>query len=286
MRVTITEVKVDKIWALCRSFLAKRSFTIRRVASLIGTLVSTFPGVELGPLHYRRLERDKDIALRDSPGDFEGLISLCPESIGDLNWWVESLPSAYRSIDHGVPNFTLTSHASLRGWGAASGISCTHSLWSEAGITYHINVLELLEVELGLRSLLPDCQGQHIRVVSDNTTTVSYINGMGGKSLPCDSITGNIWSWAIDRGNWLSAAHIPGASNVSAEDLSRNFKAGTEWALSNDVFVRLCSLFGVPDIDLFASRLNHKVPKYASWKPGPIASFVDAFTLNWSEFSN
>ena len=47
MRVTITEVKVDKILALWRSLLANRSFTIRHVASLIGTLVSTFPGVEL-----------------------------------------------------------------------------------------------------------------------------------------------------------------------------------------------------------------------------------------------
>ena len=51
-------------------------------------------------------------------------------------------------------------------------------------------------------------------------------------------------------------------------------------------FSRLCSLCGMPDIDLFASKLNHKVPKYASWKPDPLASFVDAFTLNWGEFSN
>ena len=83
-------------------------------------------------------------------------------------------------------------------------------------------------MELGLRSLLVDFQDQHIRVVSNNTTAVRYINGMGAKSLPSDSITGNIWSWAIDRGNWLSAAHIPGASNVSAGDLSCNFKADTE----------------------------------------------------------
>ena len=90
--------------------------------------MSTFSGVELGPLHYRRLERDKDIALRDSLGDFEGLMSLYPESIRDFNWWVESLPSAYRSIDHGVPVSTLTSDASLRGWGAASGTFSTHGL--------------------------------------------------------------------------------------------------------------------------------------------------------------
>ena len=59
-------------------------------------------------------------------------MSVSPESIGDLNWWVESLPSAYRFIDHGVPDFTFTSDSSLRGWDAASGTFCTHGLWSEA----------------------------------------------------------------------------------------------------------------------------------------------------------
>ena len=65
-------------------------------------------------------------------------------------------------------------------------------------------------MKLSLRSLLVDCRGQHLRAVSDNRTAVSYIKGMEGKSLPFDSITGTIWSWVIDRGNWHSAAHIPG----------------------------------------------------------------------------
>lgn len=39
MRVAISKVKVDYILALCRSFLVNRSFTIRHVASLIGTLL-------------------------------------------------------------------------------------------------------------------------------------------------------------------------------------------------------------------------------------------------------
>ena len=48
-----------------------------------------------------------------------------------------------------------------------------------------MNVPELLPVELGLRSLLVDSQGQHIRVVSDNKIAVSYINGMGGGGNLC-----------------------------------------------------------------------------------------------------
>ena len=173
MRVAITRVKVDNILAVCRSFLANRSFTIRHVASC--TLLCPFfsPEFNWGPCI--RFVRDKDIVLRDSLGDFEGFMSLSPESMGDLNCWFDTLPSADRSIDHGVPNFTLTSHASLRVWDAAI---CTHGLWSEAETTYRINALELLAVKLGLRSLLVDCRGQHIRVVSDNTTAVSYFYGM------------------------------------------------------------------------------------------------------------
>ena len=79
IRVTIAVAKVDRILALCHFFLAKRLFTIRHVAFLIATHVSTFPGVELGPLHYRRLEWDKDIALRETLGDFEGLMFLSLE---------------------------------------------------------------------------------------------------------------------------------------------------------------------------------------------------------------
>ena len=44
------------------------------------------------------------------------------------------------------------------------------------------------------------------------------------------------------------------ASSLSADVLSRNFKAVTLWVLSKDVFVR-CSLFVVPDGDLFAFPL-------------------------------
>ena len=76
-------------------------------------------------------------------------MSLSLESIEDLNWWIVSLPSAYRSIDHGVPDVILTSDASLR-FGCCFGTARSYGLWSEAETTYHINVLELLAVELGL----------------------------------------------------------------------------------------------------------------------------------------
>ena len=59
MSVYITPRKQDRLSSLCLSFLSPgKRFTIRQVVSFIGKLVSAFPGVEFGPLHYRQLLAD------------------------------------------------------------------------------------------------------------------------------------------------------------------------------------------------------------------------------------
>ena len=58
----------------------------------------------------------------------------------------------------------------------------------------------------------------------------------------------------------------------------------TEWQLEPDVYYSITKRFGEPSIDLFASRLNKLCPVYASWRPGPDAMFVDAFSANWNIF--
>ena len=99
----------------------------------------------------------------------------------NLKWWVTSLPTAVRHIDHGNPDVTLTTDASHTGWGATAGGNHTRGLWSSSETSNcPINVLELQAVELGLRALLRSTTGQQIRIMSDNMTTITYINVMGG----------------------------------------------------------------------------------------------------------
>ena len=57
-----------------------------------------------------------------------------------------------------------------------------------------------------------------------------------------------------------------------------------EWVLSLPIFQRIVALFDKPDIDLFASRLNAQVETYVSWRPQPIAKFIDAFSIESSQF--
>ena len=44
----------------------------------------------------------------------------------------------------------------------------------------------------------------------------------------------------------------------------------------------LLPLLFLPDIDLFASRLNAKLDQFVSWHPEPGALAVDAFSISWS----
>ena len=101
----------------------------------------------------------------------------------------------------------------------------------------HINSLELLAVKFSLVSLLHGSHDIHVRIMSDNTTVVSYINEMGGcKSPQCNGLAKEIWEWAMARNIWLSAAHIPGCNNVSGDALSRKFSMELEWMFSKQVF--------------------------------------------------
>ena len=120
-------------------------------------------------------------------------MSLSPPSIDDLKWWVSFLPTAYRTIDHGTPYITMTTDASQVGWGATVDGHNTQGLWDAHETTFHINILELLAIQFGLIALLDKVHDQHIRIMSDNTTAISYIISMGGcQSKDCDNIARDI----------------------------------------------------------------------------------------------
>ena len=87
----------------------------------------------------------------------------------------------------------------------------------------------------------------------------------------CNRITKTIWEWCIAKHIWLSAAHVPGVANVSADKESHTLH---DEAVFNRV---LDHLHLTLDIDLCASRLNHQVDKYVSYQPDPQAVTVDAF---------
>ena len=121
MTVAPTAEKIEKLFASCNSLLQKTTPTIRQVAEVIGILVSTLPGTEYGPLHYRHLEHHKYIALVTNKGDFSSIMRLSPPSLTELQWWLENATGLKRNICHGNPSLIIQSDASKLGWGLYAG---------------------------------------------------------------------------------------------------------------------------------------------------------------------
>ena len=102
-----------------------------------------------------------------------------------------------------------------------------------------------------------------------------------------DSLCALLWrllSWCHPRGIVLRARHIPGRLNVIADKLSRhNQVIQTEWSLDRQVFSLLCSKWGLPQVDLFATRFNRKLPRFVSPVPDQEAWSVDDLSLLWED---
>ncbi|WAQ94976.1 hypothetical protein MAR_007447 [Mya arenaria] len=85
---------------------------------------------------------------------------------------------------------------------------------------------------------------------------------MGGtRSKQCNNNARVVWKYAYQHNIWLTAEHVPGKDNYLADI---------------EIFP--------PEIDLFASRLNHQEDNYISWRADPGSACVDAFNWDWSKY--
>ena len=285
MTVSVNNRQAQKIWDACKQLASQTTCTIIQLAKVVGLLVASIPGVKHGKLFYRRLDNIKTSELKDKAGNFKAKMSVTPEMVEDLHWWMNNIHHSYANIIQTSPDIVLSSDSSKTGWGGAMGNQATGGHWSPDEAKMHINYLELKAAWFTIRTFIKDKQNIHVRLNVDNTTALAYITKMGGRIPSYNNLARKIWLWCIERGIWLSAAYIPSAKNVEADSQSRMNHDNIEWEISDKIFKGVCKTFFVPDIDLFASRLNHKIDKYISWKPDPFAIAVDAFTVNWSKFT-
>ena len=180
----------------------------------------------------------------------------------ELLWWIINLPTQKRIIDHGSANHVLVTDASSDGWGCRYNGNKVGGHWNEEESGNHINFVELLAVSHAVKAFCKSVCNTHILIKSDNTCAVAYLNNMGGiKSEQCNSLAKSIWLWCKDRHIWLSATHIPGSSN-DADFESRHFNENVEWKLRETIFSQLVQIWGLPCIDMFASRLNRQIETF------------------------
>ena len=285
MKVFLTNDKEEKFLKAAKETLAKKYPTIREVAGLIGLMIAYSRAFDFALAHVKCLERDKIEALKISKGNFSATMSISHEGICDIWWWINHIHQSGKNVYISDPDFDLYVDASEAGWGAHVGDTSTGGRWTFEESQDHINILELRAIYFALKSFCKQ-DFTHVKVLTDNTTALAYVKHMGGvRSSQCNELAQQIWRFCEEHTIWITIAHVPGVHNVVADYKSRHFSDNVEWTLSPRLFDRICDHFGLPDIDLFASRLNNKLPIYVSFTPDPGAFAIDAFTIAWNQFN-
>jgi hypothetical protein len=159
-------------------------------------------------------------------------------------------------------------------------------VWSEEEGFLHIKVKETLAILYCLQRVQAEAFNRSIIVRSDSLVAIAALKKGGScRSLPLQRAVARLLDWCGEIRVHLMPRHIRGIHNVVADRLSRAEAQSTEWSLSEENFDWLRSQMNFePQIDLFASQFNKKLPVYVSPYQDGMTPFTDAFTLDWTRW--
>ena len=263
-------------------------------SSLMGTITSCQDLTDLGRLMARELQIHLNLHWKDR-NNIHVQIPVTPNIQKALRWWTypENVMSGtpLRPPPHTVE---LWSDASTTGFGGYIQEGNTHrgdfaGSWSPSQAKNHINYLELLSVDILLKHFEHIVTNQSVLCHIDNISALTYINKKGGSRSPTlQSLCSQLLLWCHQRNIVLRAVHIKGTLNVQADYLSRKSHktpVNTEWSIHPSIIIRIKNTWpDHPNLDLFATSLNHKFPSYVSPVPDPNAFAQDALSLDWTGF--
>ena len=155
--------------------------------------------------------------------------------------------------------------------------------WPHADTLSHFNVLEFRAV-LSLRAFLPLLRRRTVLIRTD------YVTGgirkqTGGHALhQTECPSGSSVEVVQTRGNFSHSVPHPGQDNLITDFLSRGRVLPSEWTLHPMVMDQIVRTLGPLQVDLFASALNARLPRYCSRVQDPAAWRIDAFSFQWKGF--
>ena len=271
--VSLPADKIRQIRSEATRIFNMASLSACLLSHFLGKLNAATQAVAPAPLFFRYLQQDLHSTLAHGNQDYETLLSLSCQAKEELVWWQENLSKWNgKPLRQKPGQMVIQSDASLSGWGAVCRGTRTGGAWSAQEQTMHINCLELLAATLAVKTFMKDVSETSVLLQLDNAKAVAYINNLGGTvSNQLTELAKEIWLWALNKDIFLKAQHIPGVSNTVADAESQTLRDRSDLRLCPCIFQAICEAFGSPEVDLFASRLTHQVPRFFSWKPDPLA---------------
>ena len=197
MTLKISSERVQKILDLCDQILQmaeqRLPIKVRKLAQLVGAMISTLPANPYGKLDIRRVETFLNIKLAKVNRNYDNFtyIHSKPVVLQDINRWKQTIPVISAPLMRHRPTVFLESDASDHGWG---GLQRSEDFTKQK----HTN----------------GCWSQE---EVQNTTAVSYITKQGGRKSHLNVLARQLWKWAKSKHIWISAVHIAGTDNMDAD---------------------------------------------------------------------
>ncbi len=178
-----------------------------------------------------------------------------------------------RALFQDPTDLIIETDDSRKGWGAYCQGVRTGGPWSCEEKRLHINYLELVAGLLAIKTFTKSRVCMHVKLLMDSASAVAYINKKGGSPFPESSKTRNI-SLGVVLPKSLSS--VCSTSPLVLECTSRLEIEPVCFSSTSQQVGNLSGRF-------FCYRLTHQLPKFASWKPDPVAPYTDAFSIDWSK---
>lgn len=244
MSLSLPSEKILKIQKECRHMLIKTSTTARELAHLIGLLTSVNAAMPTAPLHYRALQRLCNRTTGHSR-QYGHLINLEAESRGDLSFWVQHLREYNGRQTNSIHDYFIRC---IQVWvGCQLRLLPNRRALTKLEAADHINFLELKAAFLVLKTYAAQAFGQHILLLIDNITVITYLNRKGGThSRKLSDLAITIWEWCIKKSITIHAEHIhTRCSQHTSRYESWKMRDSSDWKLDPALFQILCMRWGI-----------------------------------------
>jgi hypothetical protein len=285
MTITAPPRKIDNLRKAIRSTLNKKT-SARDLASILGKINSLQDAMLAVRVHTTGLH---EMNLNLMSRSWDKKAHLTEEALQDLHWWKSNASSINgKSLLPPVVDLRAATDASDYGWGAwmetPSGLKQWGGVFSTHVAKEHINYKELLTVYYMLRSSPVPLADKTVEIGIDNTTAMWYLKKSGGSRRHLAKLSETIWEHLLTNNIKMRVYHLPGVLNEIADHQSRlrDKIRLTDLALNHKIFNKICSLWGTPTIDLFATFQDRQLPRFASEILQPEAVWIDAMKHPWT----
>ena len=275
------------------AFLSLHQASGKQWSSLMGIITSCQDLTPLGRLMARNLQLHLNKHWKNRKLTHT-LIPVTQANKQHLQWWTDPANVMCGTpLRPPPPTIEMWTDASCLGAGGSIQVrghpeTLEHSVtWDPETSQNHINYLELLAVQHCLIHWEELITNQSLLLHVDNTTVLHHINKASGPRSPqLHQLCQDILVWCNLRGVTVKAAHIKGKLNVISDYMSRRGSIiPTEWSIHPLIVEKIkCTWADQPQIDLFATKWNKKLPLYISPVPDPQALHTDALSVDWNNY--